>query len=369
MNKSAFGIISLNLGSEADYINQIASRAALNGLDCFRFIPSKINPVTHQVNGLKYESEIQSWQECEFPLPELLYDRCFYGDDEHSKQCISIVAWLKSRSDITFLGYGLPNKLELYSALSNTLLAPYLPPSIEAINSGMVLERLKRQEKLILKPINGSQGYGIYYVKKNDRNFHVKTEKQKKIISRIFPNETKLVHWLDQLLESRKYLLQPYLELSNKDLEPFDVRLFLQKDENGNWSERGRGIRIGNTGGLLSNLSAGGRLVDYNHWIETLPAHDWGYISTEIDYIIQHLPHLLEKEFLPLFELGIDIGVAKNGSVWILDVNSKPGRKVILKLHEELKETLYQAPLLYGSYISGSGLKERKPYHAKTLSH
>ena len=125
----AFGIMTLSMESEASYIDEIAIRAHSCGMECFRFLPSKINPHNLKAEGRRFEIDQQRWIECEFSIPALLYDRCFYGDDEHSKQCIPIVSWLKSREDITFLGYGLPNKLDLYHALKTTVLSPYLPLS------------------------------------------------------------------------------------------------------------------------------------------------------------------------------------------------------------------------------------------------
>lgn len=364
------GIMTLNMESEMTYFTELAKRAADYEMECLRFIPSKMDPHSHLVKGEKYDSHSGLWIGGEYPLPNLLYDRCFYGDDEHSKQCIPIVSWLKSRDDLTFLGYGLPNKLELYSALKNSVLSPYLPASQFVSKAEFVLAELAKQKKLILKPINGSQGYGIYYLKKTQRNFHVKTEKQKKLISRIFPNETKLVQWLQPLIQHRSYLLQPYLELSNDELQPFDIRILMQKDERGQWIERGKGIRTGITGGLLSNLSAGGSVSSFDSWTASLAPAEKEYLRNELEYIMNHLSPLLEQEFPPLFELGIDIGIAKNGSIWILDVNSKPGRKVILSTSSpDLSETLYHAPLLYAKHLLATCHQERKKYHAKTLSH
>lgn len=365
-----FGIMTLNLESEAGYIHEIAARGQSCGMECFHFLPSNINPLTTQIQGRRFDANQQCWVEDEFPLPSLIYDRCFYGDDEHSKKCIPIVSWLKSREDITFLGFGLPNKLELYETLSNSVLAPYLPHSQAIKDCLQVANALNIQKKIIIKPINGSQGYGIYYLKRNDKTIHVKTEKNKKIISRIFPNETKFFQWLQPLINFRPYLLQPYLELSNSSSQPFDIRILLQKDDQGLWVERGKGIRIGNAGGILSNLSAGGSVIDFASWLSTLSAAaNKEYIAAELNFITKKLPSVLEREILPLFEIGIDIGMAKNGALWILDVNSKPGRKVIMNTQPDLKDTLSLAPLLYGKYLSTNDRKERKSYYEKTLYH
>ncbi|WHY78883.1 YheC/YheD family protein [Neobacillus sp. WH10] len=364
-----FGIMTLTMESESSYINEIARLAESYEMEVFRFIPSNINPHTLLVKGKKFDFKSNFWKDIELPIPAIIYDRCFYGDDEHSKQCLPIVSWLKSRNDITFLGYGLPNKLELYNTLKNTALSSYLPSSQSVSDPGIVLNKLNVMKKIILKPTNGSQGYGIYYVKKNEKTFHVKTEKQKKTISRIFPNEAKLIKWLKPLLKQRGYLLQPYLELSNNEQQPFDIRILLQKNEHGVWGERGRGIRTGSTGGILSNLSAGGSIITFSEWLSSLPPTKGEYIHQELEYILSKLPNILEKEFMPLFEIGVDIGVAKNGSIWILDINSKPGRKVVLHTRPYLQNTLYLAPLLYGKYLSQMEQMERKNIYEKTLSH
>ncbi|MCM3767348.1 YheC/YheD family protein [Neobacillus niacini] len=366
---TAFGIMSLSLESEASYITEIAKHGESLGVECFRFIPSEINPYTLQVKGKRFDHRSQAWFDAEFPIPNLLYDRCFYGDDEHSKQCLPIVSWLKSKEDITFLGYGLPNKLELYDALKDTVLSAYLPPTQSVPGPGVVLKELHAGKRIILKPVNGSQGYGIYYLRKSDKTIHVKTEKQQKIISRIFPNEAKLTQWLQSLFRKHQYLMQPYLELSNQDSQPFDIRILMQKNDKGIWGVRGRGIRVGTTGGILSNLSAGGSVKTYAEWAAAIPPAKGEYIKHELQYILRELPQLLEKRFLPLFEIGVDIGIAKNGSIWILDINSKPGRKVLLQTRPNLKDILFRAPLLYAKLLSQTDSKERKYDHAKTLSH
>lgn len=365
----ALGIMTLSMDSEASYINEIAQHAESCEMEVFSFIPSKINPHTLRVQGKKFDSQLKYWVDSEFPIPPILYDRCFFGDDEHSKQCIPIVSWLKSRKDITFLGYGLPNKLDLYETLRNTVLSPYLPATQSVSNVEIVLKELTAKKKVIIKPISGSQGFGIYYLKKNDKTFHVKTEKHKNIISRIFPNEAKLIQWLRPLINQRSYLLQPYLELSNDELQPFDIRVLLQKNKEGIWGELGRGIRKGSTGGIISNMSAGGSVMTYAEWALSYPPTKEEYIRQELEYILTKLPFILEKEYLPLFEIGVDIGIAKNGSIWILDINSKPGRKVVLHTQPDLKETLYLAPLLYGKHLSQTEQNERKSYYEKTLSH
>ncbi|WP_042356560.1 YheC/YheD family protein [Bacillus rubiinfantis] len=363
------GIMTLTPNSEEAYINELAKRANLFAVECYRFIPSEINPYTLQVTGKKYDLETKQWVDAVFPIPSLLYDRCFYGDDEHSKQCLPIVTWLKTRKDITFLGYGLPNKQEIYDVLKQTMLAPYLPQTATASTPEIILNALSHKTNIILKPINGSQGYGIYKITRLEKGYQVETEKHKRLIAKSFPDQAKLLKWLGPLVNQKKYLIQPYLPLVNDKQQPFDVRILVQKDEAGFWQERGRGIRFGQSGGILANLSAGGTAAVFDAWAKTLPNSIADYVRIEINEIVAKLPLLLEDAFLPLFEIGIDLGIAPNGAIWILDINSKPGRKVVLHTEPKLKDTLFCAPLRYATYLFENKPVERKNIHETTLSH
>jgi hypothetical protein len=57
-----------------------------------------------------------------------------------------------------------------------------------------------------------------------------------------------------------------------------------------------------------------------------------------------------------------------NGSIWILDINSKPGRKTILNSQPEKKEELYTAPLHYAKFLAANKELERSTNHEKTIS-
>ncbi|HYK72187.1 MAG TPA: YheC/YheD family protein [Pseudoneobacillus sp.] len=367
---NTLGIMTLKDRSEHHYITEIAKRASILGLNCCRFIPINMDPITQQITGEMFNSKNGQWEKTTFPIPNILYDRCFYGGDSLSKKCSPIVSWLKNRKDIFFLGYGLPNKLELYNVLKHSSLKPYLPLSKPITGPTDILEELSSTTKVVLKPINGSQGNGIYLIETHrQKTFSVKTFNRKKHICREFSDVIQFINWLTSLLNKMDYFVQPYLELTNDLGEPFDIRTLLQKQENGIWIERGRGVRVGHPDGILSNLSAGGYIKEYEPWITQLFSTETEFIHNELNDILLKIPTILEDSFLPLFELGVDIGIAKNKSLWILDINSKPGRKVIQEISPDKNDELFFAPLLYGRTLANSEFNERKRYNAKTISY
>ena len=358
----SFGMMSLSLKSEITYFTEIARRANADRLTCFRFSPASIHPITEMVTGERFDQKKDSWVKAEFPLPNIIYDRCFYTNDLASKQAMAIVKWLKKKTDITFLGNGLPNKWEIYKVLSQSPLSPYIPKTILAGSGKAVIAQLDAMGKAILKPIFGSGGAGIYRIEKTGREFQISADIGDRLSSKTFHSTSETEDWLDSLFRKREYMMQPYLILSDSQNFPFDIRVLLQKDLEEKWVVRGKGIRRGIKDGILSNLRAGGEILPFEEYVNSLDIRTRRFISLELEEILSQLPGILEASFPRLFELGVDIGVSRDHALWVLDTNSKPGRKVITSTNPDLKEVLYKAPIKYASLLSKI-LPEREEQH------
>jgi len=349
----SLGFITVHPNQEVRYITEIAKRSKQFGIDVYRFTPLAINPTTEKVHGYYYNNDTQEWEKSVFPIPSYLYDRCFYGKDETSKKAQPIVKWLKHRPTTTFLGHGLPNKWELYRALSKEPeVSAYLPSTELITSSSKVLHKLAKEKKLLLKPLNGSMGTGIIGLYLEDQHFHLITHQNKSLKRKVFSTKSECVEWLNKLFKTTPYLCQPFLSLQDHENRPFDIRILLQKNKYGKWHEVGRGIRKGQKDFIISNVSGGAEIIPFLPWVKELTHRQRFLLNENIRTVLEKLPVILETNFKNLFELGIDIGVAKDGSVWILDTNSKPGRKVIIATDPDKQEELYCAPLYYCKYLS-----------------
>ena len=358
----SFGMMSLSLKSELTYFTKIARRANPKLFTCFRFSPAKIHPVTELVSGEKFDHKKDCWVKAEFPLPMIIYDRCFYSNDLSSKQSMAIVKWLKKKADITFLGNGLPNKWAIYEVLSKSPLSPYIPKTILTDSGKAVLDQLGEMNQAVLKPVFGSGGNGIYKIEKSGRVFEVSSDPASRLPSKTFHSTGETEDWLDSLFSKKEYIMQPYLQLSDSQNCPFDIRVLLQKDHEKKWIVRGKGIRRGSKEGILSNLRAGGEILPFEEYANSLNTRTKRFILHELEEILSKLPGILEASFPRLFELGVDIGVSKDHALWVLDTNSKPGRKVIASTNPDLEEVLYKAPLEYAITLSEI-LPEREEQH------
>ncbi|MCM3022958.1 YheC/YheD family protein [Heyndrickxia ginsengihumi] len=346
------GILTLDPQTQQEFFHEIGKRARKYDIELFLFSPLNIVPASHKVEGYCFHSDINEWKQSEFSLPLYLYDRCIYEEDSKSKNAKRVVSWLKSRSDTTFLGYGLPNKWVLYEELKNNpLISPYLVETTKASLPEKIISKLSADHPIILKPIDGNRS-AIYSIEQIENNVLVKTTRAEKVVAKSFESMADCKQWLEIILRKHIYLMQRKLNNVNKNNQPYALRMLLQKDHAGNWHEVTRKIRVGDKNGLLTNTSE--NIYTYEGLKKQFPHFNVTYIENEIDEIITQLPKQLEQTFHPLFELEVDIILANDQSIWIIDINSKPKMISADKIETNRLEQLIEAPLAYCQFLSTS---------------
>lgn len=357
---NSFGFLVLNESQENKYFTEVANHAHHYDLTCCIFTPDAIEPKTEYVSGLKYYPEEKTWKKEKFQIPTFIYDRCFYSNKEKIKKYSPIVNWLKNRPETTFLGHGLPNKWDIYQSLQkHSILSHYIPETHLIKTPEQVLSYLRKKKQIIIKPVHGSGGKGILSLCVQEKGIEIRTERNRNQILKIFTKKAQFTSWLYKLIHTHPYMMQPFLKLKDNKNFPFDIRVLLQKDSNGNWFEQGRGVRVGKQNSIISNIRGGGDTLTFSEWVNRLPSTTRVLVEDEINTILQSLIKSIDTMHGPLFELGIDIGVAQNGSIWLLDINSKPGHQVILRTQQNKEEALYLAPLHYCNYLIKNSLTRR----------
>ncbi|RDI47889.1 YheC/YheD family protein [Falsibacillus pallidus] len=347
------GILTLCPERPSDYFEELGKLSKEAEVKLFLFSPLAIMPGSDAVSGFCFDHDQQTWANASFEIPEMLYDRCLYGENKNDKDAQAIVSWLKTRKDITFLGYGLPNKWSLYEKLKTDLeLSPYLPQTKKVSSAQQIIQEAQVYGEVIIKPVNGAHGYAVYSIQFHEGMLLIKTTKNGKVVSKLLAKPDESIPFFERLLIKNIYIVQPRLPNLDETNRPFDLRVFLQKNGEGKWIERARGIRIGQSEGILTNMSAGASILPYSEWKTTTPQFNHSFLEKEIKELLEKLPPLLEEHFFPLFELGIDIIIAKDESIWVLDINSKPGRKLVASTNPVQLESLYKAPFDYCRFLT-----------------
>lgn len=327
------------------------------GIDVTVFSPGAVVWDKQKVLGYRYDLQQNTWVQGLFPIPNLLYDRIFYSTKEQLQRFHLPIQRLLEDQNAILLGRGLPGKWKVYQMCKeNEILKEFFPETIayQLNNQSEWRKKLLKYGSLFFKPATGSHGRGVFKLKQTSDGFHIQGRTQ---ANQLFTKEFRTIHacqlWIKGFVAQRTYIIQPYLELMSKEQTPFDIRILIQKNEQGKWAETGRAIRVGQKSSITSNLHGGGTAVDADLFLKkNFSTTTLEQIEEQIKKILIQLPIQLEKKHGPLIELGIDLGIDLNGRVWILEANSKPGRKSFQITHNRKAHlNALLAPVRYTHYL------------------
>ncbi|WP_028986389.1 YheC/YheD family protein [Thermicanus aegyptius] len=333
---------------EEKFYAELARIGKEKGLMVFTFFPEEINPYSRKINGFVWHEG--KWKKGIFPYPTFVYDRVFYTASSLNRTRWK-VADLRNQPGTTFLNRGLPDKWKQFWCLrKNPRLVQHLPPQ-ERYANGEQLRKWAQEGEVILKPLSGGFGQGVLHLVPGTPALLEGRTRENRYFRKTFPSSEKAFRLVVPRLTSR-YLIQRYLSLTTLEDRPFDIRLFMQKDEEGVWRRAGLGVRIGKPHHLTSNLHGGGITLSLDRFKEW----EKGRIGENLDQILTPLgievAATLEKEYSPLFEMGIDIGIDRQNRIWILEVNGKPGRDIFAQLGDlEGMKWVYSGPVRYALYL------------------
>ncbi|MCM3783223.1 YheC/YheD family protein [Neobacillus mesonae] len=297
------------------------------------------------------------WVQGPIQVPDLIYDRCLTPVPGVFRRRLKQASKSASRK-IKYLSRGLPGKWHIYNSLRlSSRLIDHLPETAIYSSKDQLKQWLIRYPQgVFLKPQAGTHGKSTVLVRscaKDGKLLIQGRNRSNHMFNKRFANHELGLSQLHRILSTRTFIVQPYLPLMNHEEKPFDLRVLVQKNGHGQWSISGHAIREGEKGSLTSNLHGGGRAMNTSHFLETEYGKDMADLiiekAAELSAII---PGVLEARYGRLSELGIDYGIDRNGRLWIIEINSKPGRASFLLAGDtESANLAYNRPLEYARYL------------------
>lgn len=325
------------------------------GLKVFVFSPDRIDWQQELITGYMYNHDNLRWKAQKFQWPSLVYDRYFVAGKKQFALYRQSLNKLTQTKNVRLLNHSLGNKWEIYRHLSKVpSLSSYLPKTT-LLDDTSWKQLLQQNKAIFLKPNFGSQGKGTIYMRNlpngacliRARDWH------NNMLQHTIADRAELSRQVQRLTAHRMYLVQPFLMLSTTSGEAFDIRSLVQKNGHGHWQVTGLAVRQGKSGSHTSNLHGGGRALETKPFL----AKEFGgkratELLAEIHKLSVEIPVILEKSFGRLAELGVDFGVDRHAQLYILEVNSKPGRTAFSQLSNKKQryESVYN-PLFYARFL------------------
>lgn len=338
---------------EPRFYQQLANLADQYGIELYIFSSSEWTE-----RGLfGYRLRHDEWRREPVPLPDIVYDRCFFTSTRQRQACEHMLSALKRKKHFQSFNSSLPNKLLVYEALHSVEeLIPYLPYT-EPLHTLASISRWLSlyPDGVILKPAAGMHGKGVLHLHYNRQlaQYEVRGRNlRNESFQTSFSSELNVLKWLYRFKREMNYIIQPYLQLKNAKDEPFDIRVLMQKDHSGQWQLTGSIARVGQRHGLTSNMHGGGEARNpLTLLAEKLGSYKAERLLEKIHMISGQTVTAIEAHFGRFGELALDFGVTPQGSIWVLECNSKPGRQAFHSGAEELLALVHERPLQYAQYL------------------
>jgi glutathione synthase/RimK-type ligase-like ATP-grasp enzyme len=224
-------------------------------------------------------------------------------------------------------------------------------------------QMLGRHPLLYIKPGNGTGGRSILKVAAQADGYLLQGRDRRMAKRSLRVRTTAaLVNWVQRWVQEQRirdgnFMVQQGVNLALVPERIADVRLLIQKNENGEWSVTGCGVRLGAIGSSVSNLHGGGKALAFEPFMaKRFGAEQAQQILQECHELAHQTAETLEQHFGRMIEFGLDIGVDVDGRVWLIEVNPKPGREVFRQMGEtETYAEAIRRPILYALYLIRTG--------------
>ena len=219
---------------------------------------------------------------------------------------------------------------------------------------------LQKYNTLFVKPSNGSLGKGIIKVTRNSGGAVSFVIYGKGKVKNYAENAEEFFKKTTRIRGDKPYIVQQGLNLALYKGATFDLRIIYQKNKEGNWQLGKKFVRVAPRGSSISNLSSGGR-VEISKRVLKYLFHNKERIENkneEIKEFCLRVAKILEEKNNAIYgELGMDIGIDKQGALWLIEVNSKPRKTTETEFSTAVMRRTFLRPLEFASYLAGFPVK------------
>lgn len=309
------------------------------------FTPEMVNWNRQVINGWFYRRDSSGsyrWIRKAAPFPDVVYERVPNRKAESQIQVQECKKRLQAISRTHFFNQGFFNKWKVHEAIYNhPLTVDCIPESRRSPSLETVQEMLDRHKMVYLKPSGGSLGLGIFRITQIPQGgYYCRFRIGNQNILRQYRSLRPLMQQIFGARMKRlpNYLVQQGIRLIKYQGRPVDFRVHMHKDRTGQWKVVAIGAKVAGIGSVTTHGRTGGSLLSTSELLKQCFSSKSAEVEERIRNTSVRICTALENRVGgPLGELGLDIGVEKNGKVWLFEANSKPGRHIFK--HPSLSES------------------------------
>jgi glutathione synthase/RimK-type ligase-like ATP-grasp enzyme len=253
------------------------------------------------------------------------------------------------------------NKLAFYKTIcKDNFLKEHLPVTRVCTKASDLECFLKKYGKIFLKPLTGMQGRGIVTASLRDNGIKCQYMVKGKTLEKVVTNPQELLNLMKSFgYPRRRYIIQEAIPVMGYRDKPFCFRIMVCKNGQGQWLVPAIFSNAATGASFVTNHAAGAsKFVPLNNLFKDIESK---LKTTKADFI-NSLVYLgitaasvLDKNYGPLGELGLDVVVDRTGRPCLLEANGNPG--MVPRSHmvdfPKWAYQVFELPMSYAVYLAG----------------
>ncbi len=287
-------------------------------------------------------------------VPRVIHNRVLTGDGRARATIRRL-----SRTRTVFNGLVVRDKWKVHQMLwKNPAIRAYLPHTVP-FTPEKLQTFLDRYRTVYVKPAIGSVGIGVVRIERHGDAYRFIASRRKRTFSR-----KRLMAEAARWVGNRRFLVQQGVPLARYQGKTFDIRVSVQKNGEREWTVSGLVAKVANRANKLSNLARGGRAVPLSQALEPLfTAEQQKEVVERIKQAAVEIARQYQHHFPSLADLGMDMGIDRQGHPYLIEVNVRDQRYSFYKAGElaMFKQT-YRHPMEYARSLlaeKGRGRRTR----------
>lgn len=281
------------------------------------------------IQARMYDVSAKRWRRTVMPIPHVVWNRGYWPGGR--RLLIRTLKRLHQRGGAAIFNAGVGTKWQVYRILWNDpALRPYIPATARYRGLKSVTKFLALYPGVYMKPMWGGWGIGIIRIRRVGRGRYSLT----RTLGRRGVNVYRVVDIrglrakLARLVHGG-YLVQQELLLARIQGCIVDIRILAQRTSSGEWGITGAAARVGRPRSVISNLHGGGKALTLTTALARMFPNDPEKASQAEAKLRELTPQIvrqIERNYGRFGEIGLDFGIDRDGKVWFIEVNSRPGR-------------------------------------------
>jgi hypothetical protein len=218
-------------------------------------------------------------------------------------------------------------------------------PETHRLTEQSFSQMLSAYGELIVKPTGSYGGDGVLMIKALGADGYLVQDGTRK---KHFSGESSLYAYVRRKAR-RAYIVQRRIPLATVKGQPYDLRVMVQRKRGSSWKVTGKLAKIAGKGYIITNMRRShGRIVPVSTAIRKSNFHgvSTSRLLDRIDSVALETAGMLKRRYSHIRCVGVDMGLDKEGNVWIIEANFLPMKELFLKLKDK---SMYRRIVKYSS--------------------